>query len=78
MGPLLVSFPGPRAAFGCTKEREGPGMFPHVCDVKGRKDLIECGRSGSEQQEELRYQVAYHAYLASGERHTPSIERVLG
>ena len=27
-----------------------------------RKDLIE---RGSEQQEELRYQVTYHAYLAS-------------
>ena len=33
----LASFPGPRAAFGCTKERGGPGMFPHVCDVEGRK-----------------------------------------
>ena len=33
----LASFPGPRAAFGCTKERRGPGMFPHVCDVKSRK-----------------------------------------
>ena len=43
-------------------------MFPHVRDVKGRKDLIDRGRSGrgSEQQEELRYQVTYHAYLASG------------
>ena len=43
----------------------------------GRKDLIE---HGSEQQEELRYQVTYHAYLASGGRlsYTPSIERVVG
>ena len=37
MGILLASFPGPRAAFGCTKERRGPGMFPHVRDVEGRK-----------------------------------------
>ena len=36
---FVASFPGPRAAFGCTKERDGPGtcMFPHVCDVEGRK-----------------------------------------
>ena len=34
---LVASFPGPCAAFGCTKERGGPGMFPHVRDVKGRK-----------------------------------------
>ena len=33
----LASFPGPRATFGCTKECEGPGMFPHMRDVKGRK-----------------------------------------
>ena len=33
----LASFPGPCAAFGCTKERDGPGMFPHVRDIKGRK-----------------------------------------
>ena len=23
-------------------------MFPHVRDVKGRKDLIECGLSGAQ------------------------------
>ena len=33
----LASFPGLCAAFGCTKERGGPGMFPHVRDVEGRK-----------------------------------------
>ena len=33
----IASFPGPRAAFGSTIERGGPGMFPHVCDVEGRK-----------------------------------------
>ena len=33
----IASFPGPCTAFGCTKEREGPGMFSHVRDVKGRK-----------------------------------------
>ena len=36
-GRSVASFPGPRAAFGCTKERGGPGMFPHVRDVEGRK-----------------------------------------
>ena len=34
---LLASFPGPHAAFGCTKECRGPGRFPHVRDVEGRK-----------------------------------------
>ena len=60
------------------KERGGPGKLPQVRDVKGRKDLlIERGRSGA--QNSLRYQVTYHAYLASGERlsYTPSIERVV-
>jgi len=35
---------------------------------------------GSEQQEELRYQVTYHMYVASGGwlLHTPSIEFVFG
>ena len=33
----IASFPGPRAAFGCAKERGGPGMFPHVRNVEGRK-----------------------------------------
>ena len=37
IGPALASFPGPPAAFGCTKERDGPGMFPHVRDIEGRK-----------------------------------------
>ena len=30
------------------KECEGPGMFPHVCDIEGRKDLIERGRTGAQ------------------------------
>ena len=30
-------FPRPARRFGCTKERGGPGMFPHVRDVEGRK-----------------------------------------
>ena len=34
----LALFPGPRAAFGCTKEREWSGMFPHVRDVEGRNE----------------------------------------
>ena len=33
----VASFTGPSATFGCTKECRGPGMFPHVCDVEGRK-----------------------------------------
>ena len=44
----VASFPGPRAAFSCTKECGGPGMFPHVCDVEGRKDLIEYGGTGAQ------------------------------
>ena len=27
--------PRPARHFGCTKERGGPGMFPHVRDVEG-------------------------------------------
>ena len=53
-------------------------MFPHVRDVEaeGRK----VANWGSEQQEEQRYEVTYHTYLASGGRlsYTPSVERVVG
>ena len=36
----LASFPGLRTALVArSKEREGPGMFPHMSDVEGRKDL---------------------------------------
>ena len=37
LGEWVALFPGPCAAFGCTKKRGGPGMFPRVCDVEGRK-----------------------------------------
>jgi len=37
------------------EEYRGPGIISHVCDIKGRKDLIEWVHWGSEQQEELRY-----------------------
>ena len=30
------------------EERRGPGTFSHVRDVKGRKDLIEHGRTGAQ------------------------------
>ena len=33
----VASFPGPCTTFGCTKECGGPGMFPHVRDIEGRK-----------------------------------------
>ena len=47
----LTSFPGPHAAFSCLKECEGPGMFPHIHDVDGRKVVertyvIERGQTG--------------------------------
>ena len=45
MTKVIASFPGPHVAFGCTKEHGGPGMLPHVRDVEGRKDFIECERS---------------------------------
>ena len=48
----LASFPGPHATFGCMKERGRPGMFPHVRDVEGRKDLIEHGQSGAQNSKE--------------------------
>jgi len=48
------------AVFGCKKEHGGPGIFSHVCNVKGRAHW------GSEQHEELRYQITYHMYLPSG------------
>ena len=59
-------------------------MFPHVRDVEGRKDLIERGQTGA--QEEQRYKVTYHPYLARGGggggggglSYTPSVERVVG
>ena len=44
---MLASFPGPHC-FCLHKERRGPGIFPHVCGVKGRKDLIECGHTGAQ------------------------------
>jgi len=46
-------------------------------DINGRKDLIEHGYTGA--QEEVRYQVAYHTYLGSGEQllHTIGIEFVV-
>ena len=59
--------------FWLHEESEGPGIFSHVHDVRwkgGRKDLIE---HGSEQQEELRYQVTYHMYMylaSRGDCHT--------
>ena len=33
----VASFPGPHTVFGCTEERKGPGMFPHVRDIEGRE-----------------------------------------
>ena len=38
------------------------------------------GALGPEQQKELRYQVAYHTYLASGRQlsYTPNVEHVVG
>ena len=35
----VASFPGPPAAFSCTKERNWPGTFPHVSDAEGRKTV---------------------------------------
>jgi len=46
----LASFPGPRC-FRLHEERGGPGIFSHVCNIKGRKDVW--AHWGSEQQEEL-------------------------
>ena len=45
----LASYPGLRC-FGLHKEHRGPGIFSHVCDVKGRKvvDLIERGHTGAQ------------------------------
>ena len=49
---VVALFPGPHATFGCTKERGGPGMFPHMRDVKGRKVVERTWANwGSEQQE---------------------------
>ena len=45
---FISLLPGLHTAFSCTKEREreGPGMFPHVRDVEGRK-VVERGQSGA-------------------------------
>ena len=32
-------------SFGCMTEHKGPGMFPRVREVEGRKDLLEHGPS---------------------------------
>ena len=37
MHPVYSLVPRPARRFGCTKERGGPGMFPHVRDAEGRK-----------------------------------------
>ena len=34
---ISASFPGPHTTFGCMKEHGGPGMLPHMHDIKGRK-----------------------------------------
>ena len=78
----LASFPCTCAAFGCTKEREGPGMFPRMRDVEGRKvvERTYVGDLGLRTGRRASYQVTYHTYLASGGRlsYTPSVERVVG
>ena len=43
----LALFPGPRC-FRLHEERGGPGIFSHMCNIKGRKDLIECGHTGDQ------------------------------
>ena len=43
----VASFPGPHC-FHVHEERRGPGIFSHMCYVKSRKDLIECGRTGAQ------------------------------
>jgi len=48
----VASFPG-SVPFWLHKERRGPGMFPHVCDVKGRRWYSMWANWGSEQQGEL-------------------------
>ena len=80
----IASFPVPCPAFRRLQYDKAVRAWyiPHVSDVKGRKtvkDLNELGRTWvSEQQEERRYQVTYHTYLASGGQlsYSPSIERV--
>ena len=59
----------------------GPDIFSHVYDIKGRKAVeMTWAQWGSDQQEELRYQITYHMYIASRGRllYTPSIELVVG
>jgi len=63
-GPMVALFPGLHL-FRLHEEHGGPGILSYVCDVKGRK-VVERKwvHWGSEQQEELRYQVTYHTYPA--------------
>ena len=75
--------PRPVRCFQLHEGRGGPDIFSHVRDVKDRK-VVEMtyrtwAQQGSEQQEELRYQVTYHTYLASGGQLlcTPSVELVV-
>ena len=60
-------------------------MFPHVCDVEGRKvvkDSIERGRTGNQNRKKSKgtNEVTYNTYLASGGRlsYTPNVECVVG
>ena len=49
------------APFLVARRTQGPGVFPHMCDVKGRKDLTERGHTGAE----VWYQVTCHTHIAS-------------
>ena len=83
---LISLVPSPTPSFSSllsTVKRGGPGTSSHVSDVEGRKGKKDRKRGRtwvSEQQEERRYQVTYHTYLASGGRlsYSPSVERVDG
>ena len=74
VGYSLIPRPAP---FQLHEECGGPCIFSHVCDIKGRKDLIECRCTGS--QQEALGELPHIASQCIGQLlYIPSIELVVG
>ena len=74
---LLSLIPSP-TPFWLHEGHRGPGILSHMHDIEGRKVVNVGTHWGSEQQEELRYQITYHMYPTSGcNCHMHSVECVV-
>jgi len=79
-GPMVALVQGLHL-FWLHEEHGGPDIISHVYDINGRKVVERTwAQWGWDQQEELRYQVTYHMYIASRGRllYTSSVELVVG